>query len=52
MSHPIALLATHIRAQAVKIKRPEGTDISLPDRVAALIAWMLVVRVDDLVKGR
>jgi hypothetical protein len=25
MSHPIALLATHIRAQAVKIKRPAGT---------------------------
>src|SRR5580693_4821998 len=32
--------------------RPKGAEVNSPmtDRVSALIAWMLVVRVDDLVK--
>jgi hypothetical protein len=32
------------------IKRAFGISIFTTDRVATLIAWMLVVRVDDLVK--
>jgi uncharacterized protein YqcC (DUF446 family) len=32
--------------------RADGINTFTIDRVAALIAWLLVVRVDDLVKGQ